>query len=113
MNPQNISACTDSCGLGIQYSLGRSISSAWRAIPNVSITEWWFCRISSLDIAVRLYVGFPALVLISSSSIKTFALSPDRKGFESKLGQDQVFRCIYNGRVMILKCDSDSMTASS
>ena len=52
--------------LGIQYSLGRSISSSGREIPNVSVTEWWFWRISSLDIAVRLYV------LIPSSSIKQF-----------------------------------------
>ena len=58
--------------LGIQYSLGRSISSSGREFPNVSITEWWFCRISFLDIAVRLYEGFPVMVLIPSSSIKQF-----------------------------------------
>ena len=31
-----------------------------------------FCRISSLDIAVRLYVGFQVMVLIPGSSIKQF-----------------------------------------
>ena len=41
-------------------------------IPNVSITEWWFCRISFLEIAVRLYVGFPVILLIPSSTIKQF-----------------------------------------
>ena len=58
--------------LGIQYSLGTSMPSSGTEIPNVSTAEWWFCRISSFDIAVRLYVGFPVMVLIPSSSIKQF-----------------------------------------
>ena len=31
-----------------------------------------FCSISSLEVAVRLYVGFSVMVLIPSSSIKEF-----------------------------------------
>ena len=41
------------------------------ALPGL-FSYLYFCRISSLDIAVRLHVGFPVMVLIPSSSIKQF-----------------------------------------
>ena len=58
--------------LWIQYNLGKLISSSGKELPNVSITERWFRWISSLGIAVRLYVGFPVMILIPISFIKQF-----------------------------------------